>query len=259
MGVAAAVGRGGFRACGVGGGRGGPVGQGAVRAAVLYSSSNCSSRVWTASVRVVGWLGCARSHFFRVCWKRSTLPQVVGWFGREFFWVIPSRRSSTSSLVAAAAAAGEPHGVDHAVVGQRGGGVSVRGCGCGEGGQHDRGGDPRVGADVQGVAGVVIEPGDDLDIGAGAAVGAGEAVVGEVGLPGLVRAGRPRTGCTRTSAVSAASGVTTAARTRIRCSRALTCGRRGQGPSSCPGWLHPLRGMPWSRAVPSVAHETDRP
>ena len=43
--------------------------------------------------------GCwvwARSHFFRVCWKRSTLPQVVGWFGLLFFCTIPRRRSSCS-------------------------------------------------------------------------------------------------------------------------------------------------------------------
>lgn len=42
-------------------------------------------------------------------------------------------------------------------------------------------GDSRVGADVQGVAGVVIEPGDDLGICA-----LGQRVVGEVGLSGLI-------------------------------------------------------------------------
>ena len=31
-----------------------------------------------------------------VCWKRSTLPQVVGWLGREFFWRTWRRRSSAS-------------------------------------------------------------------------------------------------------------------------------------------------------------------
>lgn len=41
--------------------------------------------------------GWARSHFFMVCWKRSTLPQVVGWLGREFFWRTRSRASSFSS------------------------------------------------------------------------------------------------------------------------------------------------------------------
>ena len=36
--------------------------------------------------------------------------------------------------------------------------------------------------DVQGVAGAVVEPGDDLHV-----VAVGEPVVGEVGLPGFVR------------------------------------------------------------------------
>ena len=40
---------------------------------------------------VAGWSGWARSQFFMVCWKRSTLPQVVGWLGREFFWMMPRR------------------------------------------------------------------------------------------------------------------------------------------------------------------------
>ena len=66
--------------------------------------------------------------------------------------------------VAAAAAAGEAGGVDHAVVGQRGGGDAVLVSGFAEGGEHDRAGDPAVGGDVQGVAGVVVEPGDDLDV-----------------------------------------------------------------------------------------------
>jgi hypothetical protein len=84
-------------------------------------------------------------------------------------------------MVASAAAAGVAGRVDHAVVGERGRGVSVQVTGMPEGVVDDQGGDPGVGPDVQGVAGVVVEPGDDLGLGAG-----GEAVVGEVGLPGLV-------------------------------------------------------------------------
>ena len=53
-----------------------------------------------------------------VCWKRSTLPQVVGWFGREFFWGIAELDEFGLEAVAAAAAAGEAGGEDHAVVGQ---------------------------------------------------------------------------------------------------------------------------------------------
>jgi hypothetical protein len=43
-----------------------------------------------------------------------------------------------------------------------------------------------VRGDVQGAAGAVIQPGQDLDVGTGCAVQAGEAVVGEVGLPAFV-------------------------------------------------------------------------
>ena len=50
-------------------------------------------------------------------------------------------------------------------------GISVLVSGLAEGGQHDRAGDPGVGGDVQGVAGVVVEPGDDLDVGAGSPSG----------------------------------------------------------------------------------------
>jgi hypothetical protein len=76
--------------------------------------------------------------------------------------------------------------------------------------EHDRPGDTVMGADSQRVAGVVIEPAQDLDICAGR-----EAVVGEVGLPGLVwlfglepHVGRARTlvglGCDQTSSVQVA-------------------------------------------------------
>jgi hypothetical protein len=39
------------------------------------------------------------SQAFIVCWNRSILPQVVGWFGLEFFWTMPSRRSSASKAL----------------------------------------------------------------------------------------------------------------------------------------------------------------
>ena len=84
--------------------------------------------------------------------------------------------------VAAASAAGEAGGEDHAVVGQGAGWDAVGLDRCAECGEHDRSGDPAMGADVQQETGAVVEPGEDLDIGP-----VGEAVVGEVGLPGLVR------------------------------------------------------------------------
>jgi hypothetical protein len=55
------------------------------------------------------------------------------------------------------------------------------GCGLPEGVEHDPAGDVAVGRDVQGVAGVVVEPGDGLGVAA-----VSEPVVGEVGLPGFV-------------------------------------------------------------------------
>jgi len=59
-------------------------------------------------------------------------------------------------------------------------------CGFTEGLEDDLSGYPGLSRDVQGVAGVVVEPGDDLHVCAGCAVGVGEAVVGDVGLPGFV-------------------------------------------------------------------------
>jgi hypothetical protein len=50
-----------------------------------------------------------------------------------------------------------------------------------EGLDDDGAGDRGVGGDRQGVAGVVVEEGEDLGVGA-----VGEWVVGEVGLPALV-------------------------------------------------------------------------
>ena len=44
--------------------------------------------------------------FLRVWWKRSTLPQVVGWLGVELIWTTPRRCSSCFEGVASAFAAG---------------------------------------------------------------------------------------------------------------------------------------------------------
>ena len=98
-----------------------------------------------------GWLG--GSHFLRVCWNRSTLPWVWGWFGLPFFWLIPRRRSSVSRPLR------PPLPPDSRVVKTMPlsvrveAGAPVGGDGGAEGGQHDRAGDPVVGGDRQGVAG----------------------------------------------------------------------------------------------------------
>jgi hypothetical protein len=103
---------------------------------------------------VAGWSGRAATQFYSVWWKRSTLPQVVGWPGREFFCTTSGRRSSCSKV-------GRPPAkrvVDHAVVGQRGRRVTVRLSGLPENMEHDRADDPAVGGDVRGVPEVVVEP-----------------------------------------------------------------------------------------------------
>ena len=66
-------------------------------------SRNVSSRVWSSAEVDVG-AGCLSSQRFIVSWKRSTLPQVVGWFGRLFFCVMPSRCELGFERVASAAA-----------------------------------------------------------------------------------------------------------------------------------------------------------
>ena len=87
---------------------------------------------------------------------------------------------------AGAAVTGEADGVDHAVIGQGGSGRAVQGCCGGEGVGDDLRGDSGVSGDVEGVARVVVQPGDDFAVLPWGAVCLGEAVVGEIGLPRLV-------------------------------------------------------------------------
>jgi hypothetical protein len=117
-----------------------------------------------------------------VCWNLSTFPWVCGWLGLPFFWGDAEAAQLVLEAVAAALAAGQAGGEDHAVVGQGRGRDAVHPARSAEGQQHDRPGNPGMGGDGQGVAGVVIEPGQDLGVRA-----VGERVVGEVGLPALVR------------------------------------------------------------------------
>jgi len=123
---------------------------------------------------VAGCAGWAASHLLRVRWKRWILPQVVEWFGALFFCAMSSRCSSCSKPVqlvleagAAGAAAGEAGGVDHAVVGERGRRVSVLVGRFSGGRRHDGAGSSGVRRGVQRQPGVVVEPGDDLCVGAG--------------------------------------------------------------------------------------------
>jgi hypothetical protein len=83
--------------------------------------------------------------------------------------------------IAAAFAAGVAGGEHRPVVGQGGRRDPMGGNGSAEAGEHDRSGDPQVRGHSQGVAGVVVQPGQDLAVDA-----AGQPVVGEVGLPSLI-------------------------------------------------------------------------
>ena len=84
--------------------------------------------------------------------------------------------------VAAASVAGEPGGVNHPVVSENRGRISLFRGGLVERCDDEVARHAFVGGDREGVAGVVIEPDQDLGVGP-----VGESVVSEIGLPGLVR------------------------------------------------------------------------
>ena len=77
----------------------------------------------------------------------------------------PDRRVVNTIPLSVKRRAGDPVGLDR----------------CGEGVDDDWAGDAAVGGDRERVAGVVVDPAQDLGVGA-----VSEAVVGEVGLPGFV-------------------------------------------------------------------------
>jgi hypothetical protein len=95
VGVGSAVAGAGFGPGGAGGGGGRAAGERSVRAlGVVDAGEGVDERL--RSLMAGGWPGWARSQFFIVCWKRSTLPWVWGWFGLPFFCLTPRRRSSCS-------------------------------------------------------------------------------------------------------------------------------------------------------------------
>ena len=150
----------------VGGGRGGPVRQGAVRAVVVVVvDEGVEQGLQLGDGGRLGGLGA--QPLLHGLLESFDLAAGGGVVGAGVLLDDVQAAQLVLEAVAAAAAAGEPGGEDHAVVGQRGGGIPVLVCGFAEGGEHDRAGDPGVGGDVQGVAGVVVEPGEDLDVRAG--------------------------------------------------------------------------------------------
>nr|WP_241432181.1 hypothetical protein [Ilumatobacter nonamiensis] len=85
------------------------------------------------------------------------------------------------AVASTAAAAGEPGREVEAVVGQRRRGNTQLSNGVGERVDHDRCRHPMVCSHREGIAGMIIEPGQHLDVDT-----IGEADVGHVGLPALV-------------------------------------------------------------------------
>src|SRR3954451_5104087 len=123
--------------------------------------------------------GCPASHFFSVCWKRSTLPWVCGWLGREWSNRTP-RRPSSISRATLPPRRGRP--VKTApVVGEHAGGDSPAHEGVPEGADDIGSGDGASRDTRQGETGVVVEKVEDLY-----RCAVGEPPVSGVGLPALV-------------------------------------------------------------------------
>ncbi len=205
VGVGGAVAGAGFRAGGVGGGRGHAAGEGAVRALVVVDAGEGVQQ--GLEVGEGGGLdGLGAEPVLHGLLESFDFPLGLGVVRLAVLLLYAEAAQLVLEGVAAASAAGQAGGEDHAVVGQGGGRDAVLLAGSAEGEQHGGAGDPGVRGKRERVAGVVIEPGQDLGIRL-----AGERVVGEVGLPALVGHARPRTGCRTTSAAWQGSGVTSPA------------------------------------------------
>jgi hypothetical protein len=98
VGVGGAVAGGGFGPGVVDGGGGGLVGQGPVWPLVVVDGGEgVEEGLQLGEGGGLGGLG--GEPVLRVCWNRSALPWVWGWFGLPFFWVMPRWRSSCSKLL----------------------------------------------------------------------------------------------------------------------------------------------------------------
>ena len=100
VGVGVVAGRGGCGAGLVGGGRGGLAGERAVGSVVVVVLDETVEQCLELG-EGGGLVGLARRQRLRVWWRRSTLPQVVGASGAEFFWLMPRRWNSELKAVAA--------------------------------------------------------------------------------------------------------------------------------------------------------------
>jgi hypothetical protein len=125
--------------------------------------------------------GCAASQRFWVWWN---LPAFALGLGVEGVAVLLGDAEGGEEVLECAAAAAEAGGVNAPVVRERRRGQPVGVAGLQERVDDDFAGDRGPGAAAQQVTGVVVEPVDDLRVGAAA-----QGPVGEVGLPALVGLG----------------------------------------------------------------------
>ena len=191
VGVGGAVAGGGFGPGGVGGGGGLAVRQGPVRpAGVVVAGEGVEEGL---ELGEGGGLGAGRRAIScRVCQNRSILPWVWGWFGRPFFCA--SRGGAARARSRCGRRGRRRTGwcrPGRCRSGWRPGRRAASHGGA-ERGQHDRAGDPAVrGAGAGRSREWSSSQADDLGVGA-----AGQPVVGEVGLPALVRllGGEPQVG-----------------------------------------------------------------
>ena len=174
--LVAVVGRGGFDG-GVVGGLRGAAAEGAVGPVVVVVVPEAVELVLQGGEVVRGWLGGEPALEGLV--EPLDLPLRLRVEGAA---VALLDAEACEELLEAVAGAGDAGGEDAAVVGQGRGGGAVGGDGGGEGLDDGGAGDGLMSGAGQQQPGVVVEPVEDLDVGA-----VGEAPVGEVGLPELVR------------------------------------------------------------------------
>ena len=173
VGVGAAVEGAGFRPGRVGGGRCCLVGQGAVRPGVVVGAGERVEEGLQLGDRG-GLIALRGEPLFQGLLEAFDFPAGGRVVGPGVLLDDTEGAQFVLEGVAAAFAARQPGGEHHAVVGQGGCGWAVAGDGGAKGVAHDRAGHARVGSDRQGVAGVVVQPRQDFDIGAETAVGASE-------------------------------------------------------------------------------------
>ena len=153
-----------------------------MRAVLVIDPLEACQLLVQGSARRRGWLG--RQPFLECLVEPLDFSLSLPVVRRTVLLDDPQLFQQVSKSVRAAFAVRETGRVDHAVIGQGGGRIPVVPCRASEGIGDGDPSNSAVSADVEEIAGAVIEPGDDLGVGALA-----QGPVGEVGLPGLVGLG----------------------------------------------------------------------